>query len=72
MEEEELSKVPSALRIAQRPTCKCDNHCSDKALCYWQFAEELVDDGEEVRTRNLCQQCCNEERKEQGEQPLKS
>ena len=63
-EEEEFSKVPSSLSIAQRPTCKCDN-CSDKALGYWQFAEVLVDDGEEVRTRNLCQQCCNEERKEQ-------
>ena len=63
-EEEELSKVPSALSIAQRPMCKCDN-CSDKALGYWQFAGVLVDDGEEVRTRNLCQQCCNEERKEQ-------
>ena len=71
-EEEELGWVPSAISIAQRPICKCDNHCSDKALGYWQSAEVLVDDGEEVRTRNLCQQCYNEERKEQGEQPLKS
>ena len=71
-EEEELSWVPIAISIAQRPICKCDNHCSDKALGYWQSAEVLVDDGEEVRTRNLCQQCYNEELKEQGEQQLKS
>ena len=71
-EEEEVSWVPSAIGIAQRPICKCDNHCSDKALGYWQFAVVFVDDGEEVRTRNLCQQCYNEEQKEHGEQPLKS
>ena len=50
----------------------CDNRCSDEALRFWQFASIVVDDGVEVRTANLCQQCYNERLTAQGLAPLKS
>ena len=35
-EGEELSFVPCAISIPQRPMFWCDNQCSDKALGFWQ------------------------------------
>ena len=37
-EAEEISFVPSAISIPQKPMFWCDNRCSDKALRFWQFA----------------------------------
>ena len=36
-EAEEIRFVPSAISIPRRPKFWCDNHCSDKALRFWQF-----------------------------------
>ena len=52
-EAEEISFVPCALRIPQKPTFWCDNRCREEASV-------LVEDGEESYTANLCQQCYNE------------
>ena len=71
-EAEEISFVPSAISIPQRPMFWCNNRCSDKALRFWQFASEIVDDVEEANTVNLCQQCYNERLTAQGQAPLKS
>ena len=67
-----LSFVPSAISIPRGPMFWCDNRCSDKALRFWQFASVVVDDGEEVHTVNLCQQCYNESLTAQGLAPLKT
>ena len=50
----------------------CDNRCSEKAVRCWQFASVVVEDGGEARTVNLCQQCCNERRVQQGEPRMNS
>ena len=42
-EAEEISFVPSAISIPQRPMFWCDNRCSDKALSFWQFSV-VIDD----------------------------
>ena len=59
-EAEEISFVPSAISILQRPMFWCDNRCSDKALRFWQFASVVVEDGKESYTADLCRQCYNE------------
>ena len=59
-EAKEMSFVPSAITIPQRPMFWCDNQCSGKALRFWQFCSVVVEDGEESYTANLCQQCYNE------------
>ena len=59
-EAEEISFVPSAIGIPQRPTFWCDTRCSDKALRFWQVASVVVEDGDESCTATLCQQCYNE------------
>ena len=58
-EAEEISFVPSAISIPQRPVFWCDNRCSEKAISFCQFALVLVENGEESNTANLCQQCYN-------------
>ena len=42
-ESEEISFVPSAVSVPQKPLFRCDNQCSEKTLCFWQFAS--VDKG---------------------------
>ena len=37
-EAEEISFVPSAISIPERPMFWRDNRCSEKALSFWQFA----------------------------------
>ena len=71
-EAEEISFVPSAISIPQRPMFWCDNRCSDKALRFWQFASVVVEDGKGSYTANLCQQCYNERLTAQGQVPLKN
>ena len=66
-EAEELAIVPSALSEPRGPIHWCDNRCSEKAVRYWQFASVVVEEGGEAHTINLCQQCCNERRVQQGE-----
>ena len=53
---EEVSFVPSAISIPQRPMFWCDNRCSDK----------------ESYTANLCQQCYNESLTAKGLAHLKN
>ena len=55
-EAEEMSFVPGAIGIPQRPMFWCDNRCSDKALRFWQFALVVVEYGKESHMANLCQQ----------------
>ena len=50
---EEISFMPSAISIPQRPVFWCDNRCSDKALRFWQFASVVVEDGKEAHTVNF-------------------
>ena len=48
----------------------CDNRCSEKAIRYWQLAPVVVEGGGEAV--NLCQQCYNEQRVQQGKPRLNS
>ena len=43
---EELAFVPSALSEPRGATYFCDNHCSEEAVRYWQFASVVVEGGE--------------------------
>ena len=53
-EAEEVSFVPSATSIRKDPCFWCDNRCSGKkAFSFWQFASEVVEDGEKP-TRPTC------------------
>ena len=70
-EAEEISFLPSAISIPQRPMFWCDNRCSDKALRFWQFASVVVEDVKESYTANLCQQY-NESLTAKGLAPLKN
>ena len=36
-EAEEISFVPSAISVPQKPFFLCDNRCSEKTLSFWQF-----------------------------------
>ena len=69
-EAEEISFVPSAISIPQKPMFWCDNRCSDKALSFWKFASEVVEEGEVSYTANCCQQCHNKNLMTKGEAPL--
>ena len=53
-EAEEISFVPSAISIPERPLFWCDNRCSDKALSFWQFASVVIDDVKESCTAKFC------------------
>ena len=54
-EAEEISFVPSAISIPQKPLFHCDNQCSEKTLSFWQSASVVIKEGEESYTTNLCQ-----------------
>ena len=71
-EAEELAFVPSTLSEPRVSIYFCDNRCSEKAVRYWQFASMGVEGGGEARTVNLCQQCCDERRVQQGKPRLNS
>ena len=69
-EAEEMSFVPSAISVPQKPSFRCDNQCSEKTLSFWQFASVVIKEGEESYTTNLCQQCYNKHLEEKGEKSL--
>ena len=69
-EAEEISFVPSAISVPQRPLFRCDNRCSDKTLSFWQFASVVMKGCEESYTTNLCQQCSNKMLVARGDKPL--
>ena len=56
-EAEEISFVPSAISVPQKPLFRCDNQCCEKTLSFWQFASVVMTEGKESYTTNLCQQC---------------
>ena len=55
-EADEISFVPSAISVPQKPLVRCDNQCSEKTLSFWQLASVVMKEGEEPGTTNLCQQ----------------
>ena len=67
-EAEEISFVPSAISVPQKPLFHCDSQCSDKALSFWQLASVVIEEGEESYTTNLCQICYNESLEAKGRQ----
>ena len=69
-EAEELSFVPSAISVPQKPSFRCDNQCSEKTLSFWQSASVVIEEGEESYTTNSCQQCCNKSLVARGDKPL--
>ena len=71
-EAEEPAFVPSAISEPRGAFHFWDNRCSENAIRYWQFASVFVEEGGEARTVNLCQQCYNERRVQQGELRLNS
>ena len=52
-EAEELAFVPGALSEPRGAIYFCNNHCSEKAVRYWQFASMVVEEGGQVRTINF-------------------
>ena len=69
-EAQEISFVPSAISVPQKPLFRCDNQCSEKTLSFWQFASVVIKEGEESYTTNLCQQCFNKCLEAEGDKPL--
>ena len=69
-EGEELSFVPSAISVPQKPLFRCDSQCSEKTLSFWQLASVVVKEGEESDTTNLCQKYYGESLKSEGDEPL--
>ena len=49
-----------------------DNACGEHGFKYFQLVPTVTEEGGAVHTINLCKQCCNERRVQQGEQPLKT
>ena len=47
-EAEEISFVPSAISVPQKPLCRCDNQCSEKTLSFWQLASVVMKKGEGI------------------------
>ena len=68
-EAEEMSFVPSAISVPQKPLFRCDNQCREKTLSFWQLAS-LIKEGEESYTTNSCQKCHNESLEAEGDKPL--
>ena len=66
---EEISFVPSAISVPQKPLCRCDTQCSVKNLSFWQLASVVIKEGESCTT-NSRQKCFNESRKAKGDEPL--
>ena len=69
-EAEELAFVPGALSEPRGAIHFCDNRCSEEAVRYRQFASTVVEEDGEARTVNLCLQCHNGRRAQQGESRL--
>ena len=69
-EDEELSFVPNAISVPQKPLFRCDNQCSEKTLSFWQLASVVFKEGEESHTTNLCQKCYNESLEAKEDKPL--
>ena len=63
-----MYRVRSASR--KKHLFRCDNHCSEKAFSFWQFASVVKKEEEESYTTNVCQQCYNESLVEKGEKQL--
>ena len=59
-EDEEISFVPSAISVPQKPLFRCDNQFSEKILNFWQLASVVMTEGEESYTTNLCKKCYND------------
>ena len=56
-EGEEISFVPSAISVLQKPLFRCDNQCREKTLSFY--------------TTNLCQKCYNESLDAKGDKTLR-
>ena len=69
-EAEEMTFVPSAMSVPQKPLFRCDNQCSEKTLSFWQLASVVIQEGEESDTTNLRQKCYNQSLKAKGDEPL--
>ena len=41
-EAEEISFVPSAISVPQKPLFRCDNRCSENPLSFWQFSSVVI------------------------------
>ena len=59
-EAEELTFVPSAIRVPQKLMFRCDKQCSEKTLSFWQLASMVIQEGEESYTTNICQKFYND------------
>ena len=69
-EAEEISFVPSAISVPQKPLLRCDKQCSEKSLSNWQLASVVINEGEESCTTNSCQKRFNKSLQAKGEKPL--
>ena len=69
-EGEEISFVPSAISVPQKPLFRCDNRCSEKTNSFWQSASVVMKEGEESYTTILCQQRYNKSLEAKGDKPL--
>ena len=69
-ESEEISFVPSAISVPQKPLFRCDNQCSEKTLSFWQFVSVVIREGDESYTTNRCQKCYNESLEAKVDKPL--
>ena len=61
-------RMRSAFR--KKPLFLCDNQCSERTLSFWQFASEVIKEGEKSYATNLCQKCYNESLTARGDKPL--
>ena len=69
-EAEEISFVPSAISVPQKPLFRCDNQCSEKTFSFSHFSSVVIKEGEESYTTNLCQQRYNKSLEAKGDRPL--
>ena len=57
MDQEEAEKksfVSSAITVPQKLMFRCDNHCSEQILSFWQFASVVITEGEESYSTKEC------------------
>ena len=66
-ESEEISFVPGAISIPQKPLFRFDNQCSEKTISFCQFAYVVMKECEESYTTNFCLQCCNKSVEAKGD-----
>ena len=71
-EVEEIGFVPSAVSEPAWALHLCDKKCSNPGFKYFQLVAVVSEENGAVRTNNLCQQCYNERRVQQGEQPVEA